>query len=195
MMRGNGGGDRVRRGIDEFHRVRGGDVLEHDLQRGKSLNQLGQHPLDEYLLPVEHVHVGVHDFAVHQQRQACILHRRQGGIGALDIGDARCRVGGRPGRVKLHRVHMIAGGGALDFVRGRLVSEIERHQRGERHAVGRCRQHALSIRKRLGYGGHRRIQVWHDDGAGKSARRVRNHIPKRLAVAEVHVPVVRTRYA
>src|SRR3546814_3219094 len=67
-------GDRCRdvgwRGADELHRVIGGDVFEHQLERGKVGQQRAQYALDEYRFAVEDIDIGVGDLAVHQQRHA-----------------------------------------------------------------------------------------------------------------------------
>ena len=46
-----------------------------------------------------------------------------------------------------------------------------------------------SARRRV-HGGHRRLQVGHDDGTGKTARGIGQHGGQRRAVAQVQVPVV-----
>jgi hypothetical protein len=49
---------------------------------------------------------------------------------------------------------------------------------------------ALAVGGGLRDGGHRRLEVRHDDGAGELPRRVRHHGRQRGAVAQVQVPVV-----
>jgi hypothetical protein len=56
-----------------------GDVLQHQAQPRKALQQRRQHALDEDPLAVEDVDLGVGHLAVHQQRQAVCLHARQRG--------------------------------------------------------------------------------------------------------------------
>ena len=60
---------------DEIGGLGGGDMLEHDLQRGEIAHQRGEHALDEHRLAVEDVDLAVGHFAMDQQRHADPLHR------------------------------------------------------------------------------------------------------------------------
>jgi hypothetical protein len=75
---------------------------------GKSLQQPRQMALDEHRLAIEHVDLGVDHFAVQQERHADFLHRRDRLVGLGELGDAGIGIGGRAGRVILHRVHEAA---------------------------------------------------------------------------------------
>jgi hypothetical protein len=174
-----------------LHRVARGDVLEHDLQLGEALHGRPEHLVDEGFFPVEHIHRRVGRFAVHQQRQAELLHFLQRVEAARDARHAGVRMRGRARGVELHAVHASGKLGARDLLGRRVLGQVQRHQRLEGGAVGQCAQDPLAVIERLVGGAHRRLQVRHDDRAGEAARAVGEHRSQRRPVAQVQVPVVR----
>jgi hypothetical protein len=74
--------------------------------------------------------------------------------------------------------------------RRRVVGQVQRHQRRESQSRRDGGENALAVGGGLRGRRHRRLQVGHDDGAGKLPRRVRHHGRQRRAVAQVQVPVV-----
>ena len=101
VMGGDGCRDRGRRCPHVVRRILGGDVLQHDFQRGKVANDRVQDPVDEHRFAVENVHVRVGDFAVDQQRQALRLHGFQHRMDFVDVGYAGIGIRGRAGRIEL----------------------------------------------------------------------------------------------
>src|SRR5690606_17635248 len=85
---------------DKLRGFRGGDMFEHHLQGGKVLQGRGQHPLQEFALPVENINLRVGDFAVNQQQHAAVHHRFQHRGDVADVGNAGIRVGGGACRVE-----------------------------------------------------------------------------------------------
>ena len=65
------------------------------LSAGKSRTMRVRMPLDEDALAIEHVDVGIGDFAVQRQHEAVLLHRRERRLRPLDRRDAGVRVGRR----------------------------------------------------------------------------------------------------
>ena len=57
-------------------------------------------------------------------------------------------------------------------------------------ACGQGREDAFAIGERRGRGGHRRLEIRHDDGAREARRGERQHGRHGRAVAQVQVPVV-----
>ena len=189
MVRGDRGGH-VRAGLgDILRRVAGGDVLEDDLQLGEGIAQRLHHLLDEASLAVEDIDGRIGHLAVDQQQQALALHHLQRRVGLADVGDARVAVGGGAGRVELERDHAGLAGPA-DLVGRRVVGQVERHQRLEVDACGHAGANAVAVGHRLRGGGHRRLQIGHDDRAAELARGVRHDRGHRGAVAHMQMPVV-----
>ena len=91
------------------------------------------------------------------------------------------------------------GCGALSVPRKNLGSppvssgdlgEVERHQRLERHTRRQSRQDALAVSQRLLRRSHRRLEIGHDDGARKAARRVGEHRGQNFTIAQVQMPII-----
>ena len=96
-----------------------------------------------------------------------------------------------PAGYSLTACTMPASRARRDLVRRRVVGQVQRHQRLERAcpAGSAARMRSAVVQRQRG-GGHRRLQVGHDDGARELARGVRQHRAHRVAVAQVQVPVV-----
>ena len=173
-----------------LRRLARGDVLEHDLQPGEVAPQRLQHAVDEHRLAVEQVDVGIGDLAMHQQQQAFALHRLQRGVGLADVGDAGIAVGRRAGRVQLDaprrrpRARGAISSGGVRSVRYSVISGSKSAPAGSASRMRRA------VGQRQRGGGHRRLQVGHDDGARELPRGVRQHGAQRIAVAQMQVPVV-----
>ncbi|MOA04086.1 hypothetical protein D3C78_1236200 [compost metagenome] len=168
-------------------------MLEHHLEGREALDHPAQVLVDEALLAVEHVDVGVGHLAVHQQRQADLGHGFQYREDVVDGGDARVRVGGGAGRVQLGGVHQTAGLGRADLLGSGLVGEIEHHQRLEAAAGRTGSEDALAVGRGLLGVAYRRHQVGHDDGAAEGACGIGHGVRQGGAVAQVDVPVVGTQ--
>jgi hypothetical protein len=134
-----------RRSGDERSRLRGGDVLQHDLQCRKVAHDRAQQSLDEDALAIEDVDVRIGDFSVQRQHDTLLLHRRERGIDALERRDPRVRVRRRAGGVVLDRVNEARCLGARDFRSARVVGQVERHQRDETGTGGKGVPDALPI--------------------------------------------------
>ncbi len=77
MVCGNRRGHVVGGLPDEVDRRVRGDVLQHHAQAGKIARQRHEVPVNEYRLTVKHVHGRIGHFAVQQQRQILLFHRRE----------------------------------------------------------------------------------------------------------------------
>ena len=89
------------------------------------------------------------DFAVHQQRQADLLHLLERVEAARDARHARVRMGGGARRVELDAEHAAGKLGARDLLGRRVVGEVQRHQRLERRALRQRGEDALAVVQRL----------------------------------------------
>ena len=79
MLRRDRRGD-VRPGVaNELGGFRGGDMLEHDLERREVADEPRQNAIDEHRLAVEHVDIRIGHFAVDAQHHADRLHPLQRG--------------------------------------------------------------------------------------------------------------------
>ena len=126
---------------------------------------------------------------MHQERHIRALHGLERGIGVAQISHTRVAVGGGAGRIELDS-HDTSVFGAGDLVGRQLVGQVQRHQRLKVHARRHGGQNARAVGQGLLRGGHRWLEVGHDHGAAKLGGGVRHHGGQRLAVAQVHVPVV-----
>ena len=139
---------------------------------------------------VKDIDIGVGYFPVHQQWHAYCFHGLQRGVGLADVGDAGIRVGGGSGRVELDGVDHTALACIEDFRCFGIVGEIQRHQRLESGVGGQSGENSLPVGQgRFGVG-HRRLQVWHDDGPPELTRCVGYHGLQRFAVPNMQVPVI-----
>ena len=102
VVRGDRRGDVVSRDFHVLHRLARGDVLQHYLEIAEARNHRAEDLFDEGLLAVEDVDVRVGGFAVHQQRQAELLHLLQRVEAARQARGPRFGVGGRARRIELH---------------------------------------------------------------------------------------------
>jgi hypothetical protein len=168
--------------LDELRRLARGDVLEHHLEPREALEHRTQRFLDERLLAVEHVDRRVGRFAVHQQRQAELLHLLQRMEAARQARHALVRMRRRARGIELDAVHVPRQFGACDLLRRRVVGQVERHQRIETGALRKRAEDAFAVIERLCRGAHRRLEVRHHDGARETPRRVRDHRGERCAV-------------
>jgi hypothetical protein len=167
-------------------------VLDHEAQRRVAVEQAQRHAVEEGGLTVEDVHLGVGGLAVHEQRQARLLHRLQRGREAIEVRDTGVGVGGGAGRVELHAVHDAPGAG--DLGRRRLVREVQRHQRLKVHPRRHGGQDARAVGQRLVHRGDGRLEVRHDHGAPEHPRGGVDRERERRAVAQVQVPVIGLQY-
>ena len=190
VLRREGGGDVGRSAHHKLCGILCGDVFEHHAQIRHIGQQRLHHAVDKHRLAVENIDMTFGDFAVHQQRHAAALHFLQCGISLADIGHARVRIGGRPGRIQLDRMHHSAGLCFAYLGGAGVVGQIKRHQRIEICAGRQCCQNAVAIFHRLYRAGDRGTQVGHDDGAGKLSCGIGQHRLHQCAVAQVQVPVV-----
>jgi hypothetical protein len=189
VVRGDGGGGEpagvahILRGLFRRH------VFHDDLQLGEVAAQRNELLVDEDGFAVEQVDFGGGDLAVHQQQHASTLHGLKRLVCLAQVGHAGIAVGGRAGRVELqgHHAGLLR---ARDLVGRQVVGEVERHQRLETHAGGHGGADAVAIGHGLRRGGHRRLEVGHDDGAAELGCGVRHHRAQRVAIAHVQVPVV-----
>ncbi len=191
-MRGDRRRDVRSTGSDKRGGIAGRDVLENDLETRIAHQQRLQHALDEHLFAVEDVDRRVGYLAMHQQRQPSFLHRRQHRVTLIDVRHPGVGVGRGAGGIELDGVHVRVLDGAPDLVDRRVVGQVQRHQRFERHSRRQGGKDARTIVTGGGDGGHRRAQIGHDDGAGELARRMRQDGRQRFAIAQMEVPVVGT---
>ena len=183
---GSGVGTGLRHVVSGFAR---GDVLEDDFQLRKIFAQRHQVFIYEHRLAVEQIDIRIGDFTVHQQRHACALHGLERGARMAQIGDACAAVGGGPCGVELDGNHT----GFVrpdDFICRGLVCKVQGHQRLKVTADGQCCEYAFAVSQGLCGGGDRRLEVGHDDGAGKLRGSVRDNSGECVAVAQMNVPVV-----
>ncbi|MNR04282.1 hypothetical protein D3C85_1202260 [compost metagenome] len=171
------------------------NVFEHDLQCREGAPQGLHHSLDKNGFAVEHVDGRVRHFPMHQQRHAALLQRLQRlRAFAQQIGHAGIRIGRRASGVQLHRKHLAGLVRAEDFLGGGIVGQVQRHQWRERRRVaarlGQRRKNPVAVSQRLLGGGHGRLQVGHDDGAGELARGIGHNGFQRRAIAQVQMPIV-----
>ena len=112
---------------------------------------------------------------MHQQRHADFFHGGERCTAFRNRGDARIRIRGRAGRIIFHAVNKTAMLGRTDFRGGRVIGQIQRHQGIKGHGGWYRRQYARAIRLCRIRGRHRRFEIRHDDGAGETARGIRQH--------------------
>ena len=191
MVRGDGRGDIRAAGFDERHGFGGGDMFENDLQRRIIADQPGQGAFDEHRLAIENIDMAVGDFTMDQQRHPDPLHGVQRIADLRDIGDAMRRIGGGMGGIQLgsseHAVRMAA----LQFIASDAIGQITGHQRGEIQRRVDSGKDAVAIGGTGGRGGDRRLQIGHDDGAGKLPRRGVDNGGEHGAITQMDVPIVR----
>ena len=82
------------------------------------------------------------------------------------------------------------GAGLHHLGRRRVVGQVARHQRLETGTGRQRRNDAVAVGGGLVDGGHRRLQVGHDDGTGELGGGVGEHGAQGFAVTQVKVPVV-----
>ena len=193
VMSGNGCADVGRGLVDELHRVRGGDVLKHDFQCWETLYNAAHVLVDEDLFAVKDVYASAGDFTVDQQRHADFSHDLQNREDRIDAGYTGVGVGRCPCRIQLGSMDESAGLGRANVFWLGTVGEVQHHQRLEAAAGGAGSQDALAISVGLGSITHRRYQVWHDDGAAKSARYIRDSVRQHGTIAKMYMPVVGTQ--
>ena len=151
---------------NKIDRIGRGNVLENDLEFGKALDQGCKNPVDKRFFAVKDINRAVCDFAVHQQRQACMLHFFQRSIAFANIGYAFVGIGCCPGRVEFHALDKAAFVRRPDLLGRCVVGQVECHQRFEVAAFHGV-QDAVEVVHCLLHGGDRRPQVRHHDGALK----------------------------
>src|SRR2546426_3915244 len=127
MLRGDGGTYVARSGSNEIGSLLGGYVLEHDLERWKVAHDASKQPIDENALPVEHIDIGVGDFAMDQQRQSTVLHGSKRRISTSKIGHTGSRMGGRACGIVFDADDETRRLRARNFIGRGIVGQIERH--------------------------------------------------------------------
>ena len=190
MMRGDGSADVGRTLFDKLHGIVGGDVFEHDPQLRVAFSQREQHPIDKHLFPIKNIDVAVSDFTVYQQRHAGFRELFHDGISARDVSDPVIGIGSGTGRIIFYRVDQTAGFRLHDVTRCGVVGQIQGHQRFKLCAIRYRSQDTFTISQRLLGSRHRRFEVRHDDGAGKTARCVWYDTGECIMIAHVQMPVV-----
>ena len=126
---------------------------------------------------------------MHQQQNAFALHGFEHGVDFAQVGDARVAVGGGACRIQLAG-HHACGLGAGNLGRGQVVGQVQRHQRLKSHARWYGGQDALLVGQGLLGGGHRRLEVGHDDGATELGGGVGHHHTQGGTIAHMQVPVI-----
>ena len=190
MVGGDGGGDILAAGPHELHRVGCRDVLQHDPEIGKPVHGGAEDPLQEHPLPVENVDIGGGHLTMNQQRHADLRHGGQHRVDLANIGDARLRIGGRPGRIELAGSQNARLEAPCDLLRIDGVGQIGRHQRLEITVRARRLPDARAIGIGSRSGRDRRHEIGHDDGALELARGVGRDQFEHLPVAQMQVPVI-----
>jgi hypothetical protein len=165
-------------------------VFEDHAQSGESLQRGLEHFVDETMFTLEYVHLGPGHFAVHQKGHAERAHARQHLVHAPYVGDAGIRVGGGAGGIELAGLHPRGFASHVDFRRIGSICQIKRHQRRKPVACGQGLQDAFTIGKRLRGGGHRGLQIGHDNGAREPRRGKWHHCGHGGAITQVQMPVV-----
>ena len=99
-------------------------------------------------------------------------------------------VGGRMRRIELGCGEHAGPEAALDFRRGDVVGQIGRHQRCEGKARRERPLDPRTIGFRRGHGGHRRIEVGHDDRPGELTGGLVDDGGEHPAVTEMHMPII-----
>ena len=186
----DGGPDIAAGSLDELHGVARGDVLEHHFKAWETLGDTAELLIDEVLFAIEDVNFRARHFAMDQQRQANLGHGLEHREDVVDAGDAGCRIGGGPGRIKLGGEYIATGFGSAHIFGLRAVGEVEHHQWLKGAASRAGGKDALAIAVRLASISDRRDQVRHDDGARELACSVCHGVWQRCAVAQMDVPVV-----
>ena len=153
VMRRDRGRHPFARAFHELHRVRAGDMFQHDLQPGKIARKRPRYPLDEHRLAVEDIDIAVRHLAMDAQHHADALHPLQHGADIGDIGNASRAVGGGAGRIQLGRGEYAFRVPTLDLVRRDLVGQIGGHQRLEIRALGQRQADAVAIALRRSHAG------------------------------------------
>mmetsp|Transcript_44194 Transcript_44194/g.84484 ORF Transcript_44194/g.84484 Transcript_44194/m.84484 type:complete len:219 (+) Transcript_44194:493-1149(+) len=133
--------------LDVLHRVGGGGVLEHHSERRQLSLQRRQLFLQEHFFAVKDVHVRVHHFAVHQQRQPELGHGLERVPARSQVAHPRSGVGGGSRRVQLQPSNHAAGRRRLHHFRCRGFGQVQGHQRLEFHTFWNCGHDLLAIRK------------------------------------------------
>ena len=105
MMGGDGGSGGPTGLRHPLRRLLGGDVLQHHGQLGKVAAQGLQVTINKHRLTVKHIHLGVGDLAMDQQRHAYPLHGLQGRVHVTQVGHTGVAVGGGARGVELHGDH------------------------------------------------------------------------------------------
>jgi len=80
--------------------------------------------------------------------------------------------------------------GALDLFSGRVVGQVQSHQRFESAARRQRRDDALPVRAGQCRGGDRRLEIGHHNGAPEALRGEMRDRFQGIGVAQMHVPVV-----
>ena len=184
------GGGRKRASLgDILRRLFRGDVFKNDFQLRKVLAQRNQLGFDKDRFAVKQINLAVCDFAVNQQRHASALHRFERAIRFAQIGHACVAVGGCASGIEFERDNT-GFFGALDFIGWCVVGQIKRHERLKLHAGGHGGLDTLFVGRSQRCGGHGRFEVGHHNGAGELRGSVGHHSAKRIAITQMHMPIV-----
>ncbi len=166
-------------------------MFEDHPQAGERLRERDQLALDEHLLPVKNIDVGIDDFAVNEERHVDLLHALQHARDMLEVRHAGGRVGGGIRRIKLDAGEHPLAKAALDVVGIGVVAQIAGHQRREGRTRRPGRERPFAIGDGVGRGRDRRYEVRHQDGAAEMACGERQGRPQHGAIAHMQMPVVR----
>lgn len=186
--------DALRLCLDKVGCIGGRNVFKYYTQVGEFLYQRQHLLLHKNPFAVEDIYSRISHFAVHEQRQVGLLHGFDDGIKVLHDAYAGFAVGRCTGGVKLHRVDKARLFRFCNIFRRGAVREVERHKWFESHSLGQGGKYAVAVRTRLCDGGDRRLEIRHDNRAGKLRRRVWQDARHIGTVAQVQVPVVPPAY-
>jgi hypothetical protein len=128
---------------------------------------------------------------VHLQRDPERLHALEHPVAALDARDSGIGKGRGARRIELDAADETALTGRVDLARGRLVGEIERHQRLEARRGRERADDAGAVRGGERDRGYRRLEIRHDGGPRETPGGVSDNGAQFRPVAQVQVPVVR----
>ena len=165
-------------------------MFHHHTQAWGGLADRIQHPVDKHGLTVEDIDVVVGDFAVGAERQANLGHLFKHRTHLVKIGHTGGGVGGRPCRVKLHRLDQPASMGGGHIFSVGVFGQVERHQGIERHTFGQGSQNAISVGGGIRALNHRWHQIGHDDRTGEIAGGFGQDGLQHRAIAQMQVPVI-----
>ena len=190
----DGGSNRVAGCLHKSNGIGCSDMLKHDLEAGEIAHDLAQDAVDEHGLTVKDIDVGLGHFTMQQKRHANFFHRRKHGIELLKVRHAMAGIGGGVGGIKLAGGEDAGLKAVGNINRIAVIGQITSHQRRKVEARINRRRNPVAISRAKCCRGDRWRKVWHDNGAGKLARRVIDNSGQHRAIAQMHVPIIRSTY-